>query len=172
MVMAPPPMCDSAVLPCFHGCLAFLHRHFPPQSSPLYSLDSSLSSQQLPSPWDCSQLLDSISQPLCLLEDLHPYPGYIWLWQGLSYAHSIWLPQICCFTLSLKCFSSDSDDYPDVGVGPVLQLPHLLRGGPVLLTLLFFPLVPTEFCMVVCILFYWSGTPVHSQLVLCMHFCV
>ena len=82
------------------------------------------------------------------------------------------LPQICCFTLSLKCFSSDSDDYPDVGVGPVLQFPHLLRGGPVLLTLLFFPLVPTEFCMVVCIFFYWSGTPVHSQLVLCMHFCV
>ena len=145
MVMAPPPMCDSAVLPCFHGCLAFLHRHFPPQSSPLYSLDSSLSSQQLSSPWDCSQLLDSISQPLCLLEDLHPYPGYIWLWQGLSYAHSIWLPQICCFTLSLKCFSSDSDDYPDVGVGPVLQLPHLLRGGPILLTLLLFPLVPSSY---------------------------
>ena len=25
MVMAPPSMHDSAVLPCFHGCLAFLH---------------------------------------------------------------------------------------------------------------------------------------------------
>ena len=24
------PMHDSAVLPCFHGCLAFLHQHFPP----------------------------------------------------------------------------------------------------------------------------------------------
>ena len=24
------PTHDSAVLPCFHGCLAFLHRHFPP----------------------------------------------------------------------------------------------------------------------------------------------
>ena len=30
MMMAPPPMRDSAVLPCFHGSLAFLHRHFPP----------------------------------------------------------------------------------------------------------------------------------------------
>ena len=28
MVMAPPPMGDSAVSPCFHGCLTFLHRHF------------------------------------------------------------------------------------------------------------------------------------------------
>ena len=30
MVMAPPPTRDSAVSPCFHGCLTFLHRHFPP----------------------------------------------------------------------------------------------------------------------------------------------
>ena len=29
MVMAPSPMHESAVLPCFHGCPAFLHRHFP-----------------------------------------------------------------------------------------------------------------------------------------------
>ena len=53
MVMAPPPICDSAVLPCFHGCPAFLHRHFPPQSPPSLSLDPSLCSQQQPSPWDC-----------------------------------------------------------------------------------------------------------------------
>ena len=52
------------------------------------------------------------------------------------------LPQISCFTLSLKCFSSDSDNCPDVGIGPLLQFPHPLRAGPVLLTLLFFPLVP------------------------------
>ena len=38
---------------------------------------------------------------------------------------------------------------------------------------LVFPLVhPTKFCMVLYILFLWSGTPVHSQLVFCMHFCV
>ena len=35
-VMAPPPTRDSAVLPCFHSCLAFLHWHFPPQSHPLH----------------------------------------------------------------------------------------------------------------------------------------
>ena len=54
MLMAPPPTGDSAVLPCFHHCLAFLHWHFPPQSPPPHSLDLSLCSQQQPSPWDCS----------------------------------------------------------------------------------------------------------------------
>ena len=33
------------------------------------------------------------------------------------------LPQISCFTLSLKCFSSDSDNWPTVGIGPLLQFP-------------------------------------------------
>ena len=56
MVMAPPPTSDSAVSPCFHGCLAFLHRHFPPQSPPSHPLDPSLHSQQQPSPWDCSTI--------------------------------------------------------------------------------------------------------------------
>ena len=56
MVMAPPATCDSAVLPCFYGCLAFLHRHFPPQSSPSHPLDLSLLSQQQPSPWDCATI--------------------------------------------------------------------------------------------------------------------
>ena len=56
MVMAPPPMHDSAVLPCFHGCMAFLHRHFPPQSPCSHPLDLSLHSQQQPSPWDYSTI--------------------------------------------------------------------------------------------------------------------
>ena len=84
------------------------------------------------------------------------------------------LPQISCFTLSLKCFSFDSDNCPTVGIGTLLQFPHPLRAGPVLLTLPFFPLVPWSYWvfMVLYILFHWSGTPVHSQLVFCMHFCV
>ena len=53
MVMAPSPTCDLAVSPCFHGCPAFLHRHFPPQSPPSHPLCQSLRSQQQPSPWDC-----------------------------------------------------------------------------------------------------------------------
>ena len=35
---------------CFHGCPAFLHRHFPPQSPPSHPLDPSLHIQQQPSP--------------------------------------------------------------------------------------------------------------------------
>ena len=45
------------------------------------------------------------------------------------------LPQISCFPLSLKCFSSDSDSCPAVYIGPLLQSPHPPRAGPVLLTL-------------------------------------
>ena len=54
MVMAPPPTHDSAILPCFRGWPAFLHRHFPPWSPPSHPLNLSLHSQQQPLPWDCS----------------------------------------------------------------------------------------------------------------------
>ena len=63
------------------------------------------------------------------------------------------LPQICCFTLSLKCFSSDSDNCPTVGIRLLLQFPHPLKTRPVLLTLLFFPLVPSS-CWVLSISMY------------------
>ena len=55
------------------------------------------------------------------------------------------LPQISCFTVSLKCFSSDSDNCPDLEIGSLPQFPHLPRAGPVLLTLLFFPVVPSSY---------------------------
>ena len=55
------------------------------------------------------------------------------------------LPQISCVTLSLKCFSSDSDNCPHVGIGPLFQFPNPLRAGPVLLTLLFCP--PSSFIL-------------------------
>ena len=81
------------------------------------------------------------------------------------------LPHFSCFPLSLKCFSSASDSFSDVGIGPLLQFPHQqvgkvqsYRPRPV-------PHL-TEFCMVLYVLFHWSGTPVHSQLVFCIYFCV
>ena len=43
-------------MPCFHGCLAFLHRYFPPQSPPSHPLHPSLCSQQQPSHRDCSTI--------------------------------------------------------------------------------------------------------------------
>ena len=84
------------------------------------------------------------------------------------------LPQISCFILSLKCFSSDSDNCPAVGIGPLLHFPHPPRAGLALLTLLFFILVPSSYwvCVALYLLFLWSGTPVCSQLVFHMHFCV
>ena len=123
------PLRDQQYHLGFHGCLAFLHRHFPPQSPPSHRPDLSLCSQRSPCPGIAPQSLNSSSQPLRLPGDLIPSR----------------LPQISCFTLSLKCFSSDSDSCPDVGLEPLLQFPHPLRTGPVLLTLLFFPLVPSSY---------------------------
>ena len=62
------------------------------------------------------------------------------------------LLQISCFTLSLKCFSSDSDSCPDVRMRPLLLFSHLLRVGPVLLTPLFFP--PSSFVLLSFAWFY------------------
>ena len=56
MVMAPPTTCDLAVMPCFHGCLAFLHWHFPPQSPSSHHFNPSLHSQEQMLPWDCSTI--------------------------------------------------------------------------------------------------------------------
>ena len=56
---------------------------------------------------------------------------------------SLRLPQISCFTLSLKYFSFNSNNCPALGIGPLLHFPHPQRAGPVLLRLLFFP--PSSF---------------------------
>ena len=53
------------------------------------------------------------------------------------------LLQISCFSLSLKCFSSASDNCLDVGIGPLLQFPHPLRVGPA--NILSFP--PSSFVL-------------------------
>ena len=84
MVMIPLPMCAPAVSLCFHGFLAFLHRHFPPQSPPSHPLHPSLHSQQQPLPWDCSTV-PNLQLPVTVPSgDLHPCLEFVWLWQGLS----------------------------------------------------------------------------------------
>ena len=77
------------------------------------------------------------SQLLCLPGDLRPCPGMFHSSKDCLILIPFRLPQISSFTLSLKCFSSDSDNCPNV-VRLLLQFPHQLRAGPVLLTRLFF----------------------------------
>ena len=73
----------------------------------------------------------------------------VWGMYGCSKDCLILIPfrllQITCFTLSLKCFSSDSENCPNVGIRPLLQFPHLPSAGLVLLTPPFFPLVPSSY---------------------------
>ena len=143
--MAPHPTRDSAVSPSFHGCLAFLHRHFLPQSPLSHPLGPSLHSKQQPSPWDCCTI------PKLQLPAAAPSRGPASLlggWYGYGKGCLILipfgLPQMSYFTLSLKCFS-DSENCPIVGIGHLLQFPYLLRESPVLVTLLFSPLVPSSY---------------------------
>ena len=149
MVMAPLPTRDSAVSPYFHGCLAFLRMHFPPQSPPSHPLDpirlSTVNSS--PSPGTAPQSLNSSTQPLPLPGDHVPEQCMYDCDYGKNCLILITfrLPQMSCFTLSLRCFFSDSDSCPDVGMEPLLQSPSPLRAGPVLLTLLFSPLVPSTY---------------------------
>ena len=132
---------------------------FPPQAFPttisLTSLDLSLRSQQHPLLWVAPQSLNPSSQPLSLPGDQHSWicMGYVWGYVRGMYGCSkdclilipFRLPQISCFPPSLKCFSSDSDNCLDVEIGPLLQFPDPRRASQVLLTLLFFPLVPSSY---------------------------
>ena len=143
MVMAPPLWVTQQYH--FHGCLAFLHRHFPPCSPPSHPLNLSLQSQQQPSPWDCSTIPKLQLQPLPLPGEQCSCTECVWLCKDCPILIPFRLPQISCFTLSLKCFYSDSDNCLALGITSLLQFPHLPRAGPVLLTLLFFPLLPSSY---------------------------
>ena len=78
------------------------------------------------------------------------------------------LSQISCFILSLKCFSSDPDNCPNVGIGPHLRFQHPPRAGPVLVTLLFFPLVPLSYRVFACFyILFSSGRVLPSALSCC-----
>ena len=77
------------------------------------------------------QSLNSSSQlPAAPLPgDVHSCPAYVWLWQGLSMSLILFrLPRISRFTLCLKCFSSDSDSCPTVGIRPPASVPPPAKG--------------------------------------------
>ena len=143
--MAPTLMHDSAVSSCFLGCLAFLHRlshHNLLPHIPSISLSTVNSS---PCPRIAPQSLNSSSNPCAFQGICAPVWGMYGYYKDCLILIPFKLPQISFFTLSLKCFSSDSDNWPAVGIGPLLQFSHQLRAGPVLLTLLFFPLVSSSY---------------------------
>ena len=109
MVMAPPALHDSTVSPCFHDCPAFLHRHFPPQSPPSHPLDTSLQSQQQPSPWDCCTI------PELQLPAAAPSRGPV----SLSRACMAAARTVCC-PFHLGCHGSASS-LPALNVSPLTQ---------------------------------------------------
>ena len=127
----------------------FLHWHFPPRSPPSHPLDPCLHSQQQPSPWDCSTIPKLQLPAFGAIHGTNvPVQGLHGCGKNYLILIPFRLPQISSFTLSLKCFSSDSDNCPDVGIRPLPQFPHPPRAGLVLLTLLFSPLVPASYRVV------------------------
>ena len=127
---------------------------FPPQAFPTtissFTSPPSVShSQQQPSPCYCSTVPKLQLQAAVLSRGPMSLSKVCMAAARTVILIPFRLPQISCFTLSLKCFSSHSDNCPNVGIRPLLQFPHLLKAGPVLVTLLFFPLVPLS-CQVLC----------------------
>ena len=103
-------------------CQAFRCRRLPPRpprSPPLHRLSAANSS---PRPEVAPRPLNSSCPPRAFRD---PAPvGECKAGQGLPDPHSIQLPQASRFTLSLKCFSSDSDICPPRGLDPCLSPPR------------------------------------------------
>jgi len=156
MVMTPPTMHDSAVSPCFHGCLAFLHRHFPPRSLLSHPLDQSLHSQQQPSPWDCSTI------PKLQLPAPAPSrrPAFL-SGECMAVAKTVWFSfYLGCHRSAVSLSALNVSPLTQTiarmwGSGPLLQFLHTLRAGPILLTLLFFPLVPSSYWVLCGSIYYF-----------------
>ena len=147
MKMAPPPMIESEVSPGFHGALpAFLHRPFPPQSSPSHPITPSLRSQQQHSPWDCSTI------PILQLPAAVPSRGPASIsGMCMAVARTVWLSfHLGCCRLALSL--------SDLNVSPLIQTITLMwgldtagRSSPTN-TPVFAPWFPhsTEFCHSIC----------------------
>ena len=121
-------------------------------------------------PGTAHQSLFSICQSPCILVDLHPHPGYVGPWHGfvcviltplrlLQITFPLQQPQMLPFCPNQLLWCGD------LNPGSAPQSP---RCRLVLFTIfLCFPsfLHSTKFCVDLCILFRWSGTPASSQLI-------
>ena len=131
--MAPPPARDSAVLPCLHGSLAFLQRHFPLWSPPSHPRGLSPRSKQQTSPWDCSLIpilqLPARASARIVSVNLIPFR----------------LSQMSAsLSNSLKGFPSVPKNCPNVRIWPLLQLHHPPSAGPSC-SLSLFSLLPSSY---------------------------
>ena len=113
ILIAPPTKGDSAVSPCFHGCPAFLYKHFPPQSPPLHPLDLSLCSQCSPHPGIAPQSLNSTS---CT------FPGTCVPVWGMYGCCKVW------FSFHLGCHRS-AVTRSALNVSPLIQTIALMWGS-------------------------------------------
>ena len=89
-----------------------------------------------PRPGIVPQSLNFTSQPLLLLGNLHLCPGHVCMYvsnKDCLILILFRLPQISCFAHSFKCFSSDSDNCPKMGIRPLFQYSSPPRAGPVFL---------------------------------------
>ena len=70
------------------------------------------------------QFLSSTSQPLPLFQETRvPIRVMYGCCKDCLILIPFRLPRISCFILSLTCFSSDSDNCPDVGINPCFSFP-------------------------------------------------
>ena len=145
-MLAPSPLRGSAESPCFHGCPAFLHRHFPPQSPPSHPLDPSLHSPQQPLPGDCSTI------PKLQLPAAVPSRGATSLSvvcmaaaRSLRFSFRLGCHKSAASLSALNVSPLTQIIAPVLGSHPFFSSPLPLRAGPVLLILLSFPLVPLSY---------------------------
>ena len=139
-------------------------------------------------PLICLSTVNSSPRPGIAPQYLTPAPSHctfqgtwipVWGMYGYSKDCLILTPfrlsRISCLTLSLKCFSCDSDNCSSVGIRPLPHFPHPPRAGPVLL-ILFSPLFLLSY-QVLCGSIYSFPLVRYSYLLsagvlLSMHFCV
>ena len=166
--MTPHPACDSAVVPCLHGFQAFL------QSIPCGHIFSPVSSCHLsevkssPHPGITLQSLHSSSQPSHVLVDLRSCLGYVGSRPGLSVWVSIYSDcHISAASLSSNLRCSSFVIAPIWGSNPCysFSIPQVQVQSYSLFSFspYFFHL--TEVWVALYTIFWWPGTPPHSQLV-------
>ena len=116
-VMAPSPMCVSAVLPCFHDARLSSTGFSQPQSPLSHPLNLSLGSQQQPLPWDYSTI------PKLQFPDAMPFRAPA----SLSRVHMA-AARTVCFSFQSSCHRS-AVSLSALNVSPLTQTIALTWGS-------------------------------------------